>query len=131
MGVQMKKVLMIDDEGYIENVANMFKRHGLDVYLAPTGEEGLGLYTEHKPDCVLLDINLPGMDGIETFYKLKEIDDNVKVYFITGEVGSIALNNALDDGAKDYLLKPIDVTRLQEIISEVQEDKNSQLDFAG
>ena len=124
----MKKVLMIDDEGYIENVANLFKRHGIEVYLASTGEEGIQEYKKHLPHCVLLDINLPGMDGIEVFYKLKEIDPYVKVYFITGEVGCIALNRALDDGACDYLLKPIDVTRLQEIISEVQQDQ--KLDFA-
>ena len=58
------------------------------------------------------------------------MDKDVCAYFITGEVGSIALNNALDDGAKDYLLKPIDVTRLQEIISEVHADQPIDFDFA-
>lgn len=112
----MKRVLLVDDEPYIENIANIFRRHGVEALIASTGEEGIELYKEQRPDCVLLDINLPGLKGTDVFYRLKDMDPEVVVYFITGEVGCIALNKALDDGAKDYLLKPVDITRLKEII---------------
>lgn len=120
----MKSVLLVDDESYIDNIASVFSRHGVEVFIAKTGEEGLELFVKHEPDCVMLDINLPGINGIDVFYKLKEINSEVVVYFITGEVGCIELNRALDDGAKDYLLKPIDLTRLKEIIfSQEQESE--------
>lgn len=114
-----RKVLIIDDEDYVEKVAGFFKRRDFEVFTASSGEAGRDLFKENLPDCVLIDINLPGIDGIETFYRLKEVKDDVVAYFITGQVGSIALNKALNDGARDYLLKPIDLTRLEEIMEEV------------
>jgi CheY-like chemotaxis protein len=100
----MKKVLLVDDEDCIEAV------------VARTGLDGVEKYREHNPDCVFLDINLPDIKGIEVFKRIKAFAPSPVVYFITGEVGSIELSEAFALGARDYLLKPVDMFRLKEII---------------
>ncbi len=67
----MKSVLIIDDEQeLIERLAIFLQRKGLKVWTANTGEEGLPLYEEQRPDCVFLDLHLPTMDGISVLKKI-------------------------------------------------------------
>jgi len=112
----MKKVLIVDDEDYVDTLAEVFRRRSIEAVTARSGSEGVKLYREHSPDCVFLDVNLPDLNGLDVFKRIKAIGKVPVVYFITGEVGSIALSQALELGAKDFLLKPVDMSRLHEII---------------
>lgn len=76
----MKKILLIDDEDNILLVyREEFEDAGYQVISASNGEEGLAKFTDEKPDLVILDILMPGMDGISVLRKMKMLDSNVPV----------------------------------------------------
>ena len=80
----MKSILVVDDE---ENIRFLYKEElideGYDVTLASGGNEALELLKTKKPDLITLDIKMPGMDGIETLRRIKEIDKNIPVILCT------------------------------------------------
>src|SRR6266568_3369178 len=100
-------VLIIEDEATLaKNLTQYLLRHGLDVRAAGSAEEGFAQLDEYKPDLVLLDFNLPGMDGLRALAKLRERDPAAKVIMMTGH-GSIEMAvDAMRAGALDYLTKP-------------------------
>ncbi|MBQ0931341.1 sigma-54-dependent transcriptional regulator [Ideonella alba] len=101
-------VLIIDDEAALaRNLATFLSRQGWDTRVAETAEEGLALYPEFRPDLVLLDHNLPGMDGLQALGRFRAMDPDCRVVLMTG-FGSVDLAvNALKSGALDYLSKPL------------------------
>lgn len=114
-----KKVLIVDDEEEIVAfMARFLKRLGIDSVTAISGEEALDFYHTDKFDCVLLDIHLGGISGIEVLKKLKQIDSNAKVIIITGSISADNKTKVLELGAIDYLQKPIDLADLKEKILE-------------
>lgn len=107
------KVLIIDDE---RNIRRTFKMvlggEGMDVQVAESGEEGLEAYRKHRPDTVLLDVRLPGIDGLEVLRTLHQEDKDLPVIMISGH-GTIATAvEATQHGAFDFLEKPIGKERL-------------------
>ena len=116
-----KKILVIDDE---ENIRKYLKLSLKDteeyreceVILAPSGEEGLQFVKQHKPDLVLLDIVMPGMDGLETLKKIKEIDKEIPVCMVTAVWSGEEGKQCFDAGAYDYITKPIDFEYLKTAI---------------
>lgn len=112
-----KTVLIVDDEQEMtESLARVIERRGVKVLTTASGEEALRLYKEDKPDCVFLDLHLSGMKGTEALEKLKEIDPQVKVYFITGDQIFVERQPPESIGAIGYLLKPIDVEDVVKIV---------------
>jgi two-component system, NtrC family, response regulator AtoC len=107
-------VLIIDDEPTLaRNMAVFLERHGHDARVTHSGEEGLALYPQFRPDVVLLDHNLPGMDGLEVLRRLRTLDPQVKVVMVTG-FGSVEVAvRAMKLGAADYLSKPVSLNALQ------------------
>jgi CheY-like chemotaxis protein len=83
-------------------------RFGLAVWLAAGGEEALRLYREHRKgiDVVLLDVQMAGMDGPQTFAALREWDPAVRVVFMTGNSGPYSVEDLLALGAACVLQKP-------------------------
>lgn len=81
-----KAVLIIDDvPEIIEVIVTILSRDGIEAVVATSGPEGIELAKKHKPDLILLDFKMPGMDGAETFSKLKEDPEtkDIKVVFLT------------------------------------------------
>lgn len=114
-----KTVLLIDDDDDARDMlGRLIERKGAIVFRAATGEQGVALYREHKPGVVFLDVKLPDIEGPEVLKKIKEIEKEAKVYFVTGvsdddrqlEVKSEEL------GAKGYIPKPVDVHRILDIV---------------
>jgi DNA-binding response OmpR family regulator len=110
-----KNILLIDDD---ENqhflVKGNLKKSNANLLSAKNGQEGLNMYKENKVDLVLLDINMPGMDGYETLIKLKEINYDVDVIMCTANDDSH--QKAYDVGAIAYLKKPLDFDKLLHMI---------------
>ena len=115
----MPKLLIVDDEADVrEFAANFFKKRKIDVSTAFCGEEALKKVEQEKPDLVLLDIKMGGMDGIDTLRSLKEKNKDIKVIMVTGrkpeDEESFEKCKAL--GAMDYIHKPLELDELERVV---------------
>lgn len=117
-----KTILLVDDEDETrEMLAKVIERKGNKVFSAGCGQKAIELYKEHKPDCVFLDVKLPDIQGPEVLKKLKEIDPQAKVYFITGvsDEDYRLQEKAKELGAEGYLGKPILIEDIFELIDKL------------
>jgi PAS domain S-box-containing protein len=104
----MNKILLIDDEPDIVRVLGIsLKADGYQVIPALSGAEGLEAFAKNKPEIVITDIKMPGMDGIEVLEKIKTIDPNTEVIIITGHGDIDNTIEALKYGASDFINKPV------------------------
>ena len=104
----MDKLLLIDDEPDILRVLSMsLKADGYDVISAQSGREGIAAFEKEKPDIVITDIKMPGMDGIEVLKKVKGLDADTEVIIITGHGDIENAIEALKHGASDFINKPV------------------------
>ncbi|KFM20361.1 Sporulation initiation phosphotransferase F protein [Marine Group I thaumarchaeote SCGC AAA799-P11] len=95
------KILLVDDDSdYLEVTQLMLMDEGYDVIPATNGEDGVVKYKDSKPDIVFLDIKMPGIDGYETFFRIKKIDSDARVVFAS----SYALENEKYKKTKDMNL---------------------------
>ena len=100
------KILVIDDEPGILNVVTAYlKSEGYEYYTAEDGPAGLKAFQAFKPDLVVLDIMLPGMDGIEVLNQMRR-ESNVYVIMLTAKSEEVDKVVGLSIGADDYLTKP-------------------------
>lgn len=103
------RVLIVDDEeDMCFLLKRLFERHGVGSFLAFDGETALDLYRAERPDLVLLDIIMPGMDGKEVMYHMREFDPDVPIIFMTALAGVASAVEAMKSGAYDYVAKPFD-----------------------
>ena len=110
-----KKVLIVDDEEEIVVFMSKFlKRLNIDSIACGSGEEAIELYKKQKFDCVLLDIHLGGISGVEVLKLLKKLDPETKVIIITGSISGDNKDMVMKLGALDYLQKPIELQDLKE-----------------
>jgi two-component system, NtrC family, nitrogen regulation response regulator NtrX len=118
-------ILIIDDEaGIRDTLAMIFEYEGHTVTTAESGIEGLKIAnTEAVIDCILLDVKMPGMDGIETLEKLKEVRPDVPVIMISGHGTIETAVEATKRGAFDFLEKPPDRQRLLLLVRNASEKK--------
>jgi two-component system response regulator VanR len=110
-----RNILLIDDDEATHLLMKeIFKNTNSRLISAKNGEEGIKKYSEYDVDLVLLDINMPGMDGYETLTKLKQIDYDVDVVMCTAS--SDSYKKAYDVGAIAYITKPFDIDKMLHII---------------
>ena len=115
----MANLLIVDDEEDVrEFAANFFRRRKINVITADSGEKAYILVEEQKPDMVLLDIKMSGMDGIETLRRIKELDKDLKVIMVTGrrpDEGDV-FDKCKQLGVLDYIHKPLELDELERIV---------------
>jgi len=104
------RVLIVDDDpGIGETMCDILTLEGYEVSVAHCGEEAVGLCSREHYDFVLLDIRMPGMNGVETLREIKRLDGGARVIMITGyECGELA-QQAMQAGAEAVFRKPLDV----------------------
>ncbi len=113
----MSTVLVIDDDRAVQHlVRQAFRESGLTIESASTAGDGVAIVAERRPDLVLLDVTLPDISGLKAFQHIKRLDGRLPVIFITAGGASDTAIEAVKEGAYDYLLKPLDMTRLREIV---------------
>lgn len=118
------KILIVDDEYLIRwSLSEGLKEEGWRTVMAENGEEGFEMFRAENPDMVLLDIKLPGMDGIEVLKKIREIDLLVPVMMITATTQVDMAVAAMKLGAYDFVSKPFDFTDVRNKISHALENK--------
>jgi len=111
--VRKHKILVVDDEHLIRwSLEQNLKKQGYDVFTAGSGEDALKILREESPDLVLLDIQLPGISGIEVLEKAKEIDDETIVIMVTALGVLETAVKAMRMGAYDYINKPFNLDEL-------------------
>ena len=105
----MRRMLIVDDERDIcECLQQFFAAKGFSVTWAFSGEEALNRLTEDHADVILLDINLPGLSGIEVLRRARALHPSVRVIMVTGLDRDDLRTEALEHGAVAYITKPFD-----------------------
>lgn len=116
------RVLVVDDEHLIRwSLEQSLKKQGYMVQTVGSGEEALDYVRKHSPDLVLLDIQLPGIDGIETLEQIKEIDHEISVIMITALGVLETAVKAMQLGAFDYINKPFNLDELSVVLRKALE----------
>lgn len=125
-------VLLVDDEAdFVEIMTKRLKKRSFQVEVAYSGPEALELLaTTEKVDIVLLDVKMPGMDGIEALSKIKEHSPLVEVIMLTGHATVDSAVEGLKLGAFDYLMKPCDIKVLMQKLNAAMERRQEQIDKA-
>ena len=110
-------LLVIDDESNILfTLQETLGSNQLNVVTASTGRQGIVVFQEAQPDVVLVDVRLPDMTGLDVFRKLHELDARVPIVIMTAYSRTDNAIEAMRSGAFEYLLKPLDLNRLRDIV---------------
>ncbi len=112
-----KAILVIEDESVLaKNIALFLERNGYEVRVAASAEEGLAQLEDFRPDAVVLDFNLSGLDGMQALAHITAFDAAVRVVMITGH-GNVELAvQAMKAGACDFLTKPVALAKLRLVL---------------
>ena len=120
-------VLLVDDEvAFVETLVKRLAKRDLNVSAAHSGQEALDTLEASGPakiDVVILDVKMPGMDGLETLAKIKEQDPLIEVVMLTGHATVESAIDGMKKGAFDYLMKPCDVDVLLDKINQATAKK--------
>jgi len=109
------RVLVVDDDPDVVEILQAFLHaKGYEVITAGDGAEGLRRVKEERPHLILLDIQMPKMDGLEVLRRLREIDKEVGVIMVTGVNEQEIARKAMELGAFDYIVKPLDLPYLEQ-----------------
>lgn len=123
------KVLLVDDEkDFTDALGERLQARGFEVRTASSGDEGLSLLQEKSADVVILDVLMPGKDGVEVLREIKVLDPIVEVIMLTGHGTIETAIEGLKLGAYDYLLKPTDTGELVAKILRAYARKSEQED---
>ncbi|RME71281.1 MAG: response regulator [Chloroflexi bacterium] len=116
----MPRVLIADDAQFMRlRLAKLLSRYGFEVLEAANGAEAVHTYCLDRPDVVLMDITMPQMDGLEALQVIRQQDPQARVIMLTA-VGQEALAlQAIQLGARDYLVKPVDPSRVIDTLQHV------------
>src|SRR5215218_4103149 len=118
----MAKIVVIDDEPSILHAFRRAFDDPDDVLLtAPDAEEGLALISREQPDVVVLDLNLPDAYGLDVYGEIRAIDARIPVIFITGHGTTETAIEAMKQGAFDYLLKPLELPQVRDLVERAAE----------
>jgi signal transduction histidine kinase len=109
----MSKVLIIDDEEITRNTfSEVLQQYHFSTFEACDGRSGISMFEREMPDAVLLDLIMPGMDGIETMQEMRKIDPDVPIIFVTAHGHIPTAVEAVKMGAYDFIVKPPDYKML-------------------
>ncbi len=116
--MSLGKVLVVDDEPEVRQLLQDFlSGRGYDVLVAASGAEALEAVDAQRPDVVLLDVAMPGLDGVETLRRIVMTDPPVPVIMVTANTDISLTSKLLAMGAVDYIPKPFDLDYLEQAVS--------------
>ena len=120
-----KKILIVDDEpNIVVPLEFLMQQNNYDVQTAETGEKALDLISNWKPDLILLDIMLPGMDGYEVCQKIRQEKEfnHIRIVFLSAMARSIDIAKGMGLAADDYITKPFAIDYVVNKIKELLTD---------
>ncbi|SFB12355.1 two-component system, chemotaxis family, response regulator CheY [Acetitomaculum ruminis DSM 5522] len=116
-----KRVLVSDDAAFMRMmIKDILTKNGYEVVgEAANGKEAVSLYSELKPDLVLMDITMPEMDGIQALKKIRESNPDASIIMCSAMGQQAMVIEAIQSGAKDFIVKPFQADRVLESIQKV------------
>jgi two-component system response regulator PrrA len=114
-----RRLLIVDDEPLILEVLSEHFKTEYDVDTALNGADALGAILRVRPDVVMLDINMPRMNGVEVLKDIKQIDDSIAVIMVTANEQVAMAAEALRNGAFGYVPKPFDLRYLDHMLATI------------
>ncbi|MFC5701288.1 response regulator [Cohnella faecalis] len=128
--MDQKRLLIVDDQvGIRILLLEVFATEGYETFQAANGKTALDIVRLHSPDLVLLDMKIPGMDGLEILKKIKEINRSIKVIMMTAYGELDMIKEATDLGALMHFTKPFDIDELRSAVN-AQLDEGSSSRYA-
>lgn len=113
-----EKILVVDDQFGIRILLNeVLQKEGYDTYQAANGLQALEVLNDHMPDLVLLDMKIPGMDGIEILKRMKVLQPDIKVIIMTAYGELDMIQEAMDLGAITHFAKPFDIDDIRKAVA--------------
>ena len=110
----MSKILVVDDEVKASELLKRFlEAKGYEVITSSSGEDAIEKVRNEKPNAILLDIKMPGMDGTETLKRIRTFDKEVGIIMVTAIKEEETGKKAIKLGADEYITKPIDFNHLE------------------
>ncbi|MFT8323403.1 MAG: response regulator [Bacillus sp. (in: firmicutes)] len=111
------KILIVDDQFGIRILLNeVFQKEGYNTFQAANGVQALEILTKETPDLVLLDMKIPGMDGIEILKRMKKLNQEIRVIIMTAYGELDMIQEAKDLGALTHFAKPFDIDDLRDAV---------------
>ena len=112
------KVLLVDDEEeFVRALAERLEIRGIEAEVALSGEQGLQRVRHGTPDVMVLDLKMPGIDGLEVLRRVTKSHPEIRVIILTGHGSEKDRDAANRSGAFDYLQKPVDIQVLMEVLN--------------
>lgn len=122
-----EKVLIVDDQFGIRILLNeVFQKEGYKTFQAANGLQALDIVKKHAPDLVLLDMKIPGMDGIEILKRMKVLDPDIRVIIMTAYGELDMIQEAKDLGALTHFAKPFDIDDIRAAVRNNLPEKSSK-----
>jgi DNA-binding NtrC family response regulator len=113
------KILIIDDEvEFASTLVERFTLRGIEAKSANRGVEALALVAARVPDVVILDLKMPDLSGLEVMSRIKAVDPTIEIIILTGHGSTAAGIDGMEQGAFDYMMKPVDLSVLLEKIEQ-------------
>ena len=107
------KVLLVDDESeFLDTLVKRIKKRNVNAHGVASGEEALAFLTQQPMDVVVLDVRMPGMDGIQALREIKQRYPLIEVIILTGHASLEVAIEGMELGAFDYMMKPIEIDEL-------------------
>jgi DNA-binding NtrC family response regulator len=128
LGPQVRVLLVDDEVELLESLQPVLERRGLKVMTAASGEKGLAILDETVIDVVVLDIKMPGLDGLEVLRRIKAKRPEVEVVLLTGHPTLDTAREGLKLGACEYLVKPPEIGPLTELIQQAYERRRETIE---
>ncbi len=121
MGKRKANVLLVDDEEqFLDALSQRLEARGLKVKAVTSGEDAVNQVEDHNFDAIIVDLAMPGIDGIETLRRIKEKRPDLEIIMLTGHATVRSGIEAMKLGADDFLEKPVELNVLLEKIGEAK-----------
>jgi len=118
------KVLLVDDEqDFLETLSSRLEMRGLKVSAVTSGEQAISEAKQQDYDAIIVDLSMPGIDGLETLKRIKADNPTAEIIMLTGHASIQSGVEAMKLGAGDFLQKPVELTELMEKIGEAKDKK--------
>ncbi len=124
-------ILIVDDDAAPREALGMILKPMYDVHTVENGQEAINFISQKKVDLVTLDLNMPGLSGIEVLQEIKKLKPDVEVLIVTAYGTLRSAQEAIRLGARDFISKPFNVADIMAVVSKAFEQRSYNLKIKG